>query len=103
MIMSHFVVVGLMPQVEHRVWAEAAKGLIDGCRKGPFTRRLGLIEPEDAQVCCWIVSAEPQQSAHKVVQGGCILPQAVSIIICRAKEPECCLVDALDLQLPVQL
>ena len=50
MIISHFVVVGLVPQVEHRVWAEAAEGLIDGCREGFSTRNLGLVEPEDAQV-----------------------------------------------------
>lgn len=71
---QYLVVVGSMAQVEHGIRAEALEGSVDGSWQGLRARGMGLVEPEDAEVCGWVIGAQAQQCADQVMQLRQILP-----------------------------
>ena len=89
--MTHLLVIGSMPQVQHRLWAEAPQGFIDGSRERRASRHMGL------EIRRGAVRAEAQQLTDQVVQGWGLFTQAVPIVVCCAKEPERRLIDAFHL------
>lgn len=98
--MPYLVLVGRISQLVDGLRAETLQRFLE-CRwkDALICGQLVLIQPEYAQCGRLVVLADIQEPANKAVYCWPIFCDVMGVVVCRAKEPEHSILDALYLQI----